>query len=317
MQLPESYFDPQWILFREVKSTTEIPQNLNMKNQYSLILAIAGIVFTIIFLYACNPKKKNQEEIKAEIIQNISLPYDFENPSEKFIMPDNLKEISGLSYYKNNQLACVNDEQGKVFMYDFVKKEVVDKIPFGKEGDYEGIEVVGDEVFVLKSNGKIKSFKIGLPFEREIDCSDPDVLEYEGLSYDPKSKNLLLAAKERVKDKDDKKMIYAYDFDRKVLFKHIAIPQDQIKDEANGKKFKPSGIAVSHTTGQIFIIASEGKKLLVLAEDGHKEALISLNPTTFRQPEGICFIPNGDLFISSEGKGSDGYILKFVVKANQ
>jgi uncharacterized protein YjiK len=285
-----------------------------MKNQNLFILVIVGIVFTIIFLYACTPKKKKQEETQTEILQNISLPYDFENPSEKYIMPDKLREISGLSYYKNNQLACVNDEEGKVFMYDFVKKEVVDKIPFAKDGDYEGIEVVGDEVFVLKSNGKLKSFKIGLPFEREIDCSDPDVLEYEGLGYDPKSKYLLLAAKERVKDKDDKKMIYAYDFGRKILFKHIAIPQEQIKDEANGKKFKPSGIAVSPTTGQIFIIASDGKKMLVLAEDGHKEALISLNPQTFRQPEGICFTPNGDLFIASEGKDGDGYILKFAIK---
>ena len=74
----------------------------------------------------------------------------------------------------------------------------------------------------LKSNGKLKGFKIGVAFEREIDCSEPKVVEYEGLGYDAKSKYLLLVAKERTKDVDDKKMIYAYDFDRKVLFKHIA-----------------------------------------------------------------------------------------------
>ncbi len=285
-----------------------------MKIQYLLIIATVFAFFVVIFLLSCNPKKKNQEENQAEIFQNITLPYNFEKPSEKFTMPDKLKEISGLSYYKDNQLACVNDEEGKVFMYDFVEKEIVAKIPFGKDGDYEGIEVVGDEVFVLKSNGKLKSFKIGIAYEREIDCSDPDVVEYEGLAYDPQSKNLLLAAKERVKDKDDKKMIYAYDFDKKVLFKHIAIPKDQVEDKANGKEFKPSGIAVSPLTGQIFIIASNGKKLLILAENGQKQALVSLNPTTFRQPEGICFTPNGDLFISSEGKDGDGYILKFAIR---
>ena len=56
-----------------------------MKNQYLIILAIAGIVFTIIFLYACNPKKKKQEENQADIIQNITLPYDFENPSDTIL----------------------------------------------------------------------------------------------------------------------------------------------------------------------------------------------------------------------------------------
>jgi uncharacterized protein YjiK len=273
------------------------------------------VLLSLIFLYACEPKNKNQDTTTTEVFQNISLPYHFETPSEKYILPDKLREISGLSFYKDNQLVCVNDEQGKIFVYDVVQKKVIDKIPFGKDSDYEGVEVVGDEVFVLKSNGKLKGFKIGLPFEREIDCTNPDVIEYEGLGYDPKTKNLLLAAKERVKDKDDKKMIYAYNFETKTLFKNIAIPEEQVTDEANGKDFRPSGIAVHPLTGQTFIIASDGKKLLVLAQDGHKEALISLNPSTFKQPEGICFAPNGDLFIASEGKEGEGYILKFTIDA--
>jgi len=282
----------------------------------SILIYVSVIILGIFLIYACTPKKQKEEGSSSEKTENVSLPYDLENPSEEYVLPKKLKEISGLSYFKNNQLVCVNDEEGKIFIYDLSKKEIVDKIPFGKDGDYEGVEVVGDEVFVLKSNGKVKGFKIGLPFEREIDCTNPDVIEYEGLAYDPKTKHLLLAAKERVKDKDDKKMIYAYDFEKKVLFKNIGIPEEQVTDEANGKEFKPSGIAVHPKTGQIFIIASSGKKLLVLAEDGHKEALISLNPKTFRQPEGICFSPEGDLFISSEGKDDDGYILKFSLQKN-
>lgn len=275
-----------------------------MKNFKILILCVT-------FFYACEPKKKNQEQQKDATFQNINLPYNFEAPSEKYDLPDKLKEISGLSYYKKNQLICVNDEEGKIFIYDINKKKIIDKIPFGKDGDYEGVEVVGDEVFVLESNGKLKGFKIGEAFEREIDCSEPEVVEYEGLGYDPKSKYLLLVAKERTKEVDDKKMVYAYDFDRKVLFKHIAIPQEQVTDDANGKDFRPSGIAVHPKTGQIFIIASDGKKLLILSKNGQKEALISLNPKTYRQPEGICFSPDGELFISSEGKKGDGYILRF------
>ena len=38
-------------------------------------------------------------------------------------MPQNLKEISGLSFYKDNQLACVNDEKGTVFIYDLASQE--------------------------------------------------------------------------------------------------------------------------------------------------------------------------------------------------
>jgi uncharacterized protein YjiK len=269
------------------------------------------LIFGMLFLFACEPKKQKQDENTGTKFPPIPIPYHLEMAGERYDLPKKLKEISGLSYYKNNQLACVNDEDGKVFIYDLVKKEIVEKIPFGKDGDYEGIEVVGNEVFILKSNGKINSFKIGEAYERTIDCTDPDVIEYEGLGYDSKNKRLLLAAKERVKDKDDKKMIYAYDFDRKVLFKNIAIPQEQITDEANGKDFRPSGIAVNPLTGQYFILASDGKKLLVLSENGQKEALISLDPKVFKQPEGICFSPDGTLFIASEGKDGDGYILAF------
>lgn len=269
------------------------------------------LLLCVTLFYACEPTKKTQTENETAVIQNVNLNYDFENPTEKYDLPDKLKEISGLSYYKKNQLVCVNDEQGKIFIYDINDKKIIDKIPFGEDGDYEGVEVVGDEVFVLKSNGKLKGFKIGEAFEREIDCSEPEVIEYEGLGYDAKSKYLLLVAKERQKDVDDKKMIYAYDFKRKVLFKHIAIPEDQVRDEANGKDFRPSGIAVHPQTGQTFIIASSGKKLLILSEKGQKEALISLNPKVFKQPEGICFSPDGQLFISSEGKNGDGYILRF------
>lgn len=271
---------------------------------------IALLLLTATLLFSCDPNKKKQ----AKTFQKVSLPYNFETPSEKYVLSKNLKEISGLSYFKNNQLVCVNDEQGKIFVFDIAKKEVVDKIPFGKDGDYEGVEVVDDIIYVLKSNGKLKGFKIGEPYESEIDCSYPDVIEYEGLGYNSNKQYLLLAAKERVKSKDHQKVIYAYDFKKKSLFKYIGIPEEEVTDEENGKEFKPSGIAVNPITGQIFILASDGKKLLVLAEDGQKQALISLNPQTYRQPEGICFSPEGDLFISSEGKGEEGYILKFVLK---
>ena len=275
-----------------------------------LLLTFVPLAFT-----SCNSEKKHHEKkLSEETMDAYSVRYDLENPSQKIRLPNSLQEISGLSFYKNNQLACINDEQGKVFIFDLDKKEISEKIPFGKTGDYEGVEVVGNEVFVLKSNGMIKGFKIGEAFERQIDCTNPDVLEYEGLSYDPTTDNLLLAAKVRIKDKDDKKTIYAYSFKNQVLSKYISIPEEVVKTKIGGKLFRPSGIAIHPLTQEIFIVASQGKKLLILSKDGEKEALIDLNSSLFRQPEGICFTPNGNLYISSEGDGGDGYILAFDYK---
>lgn len=262
---------------------------------------------------SCGKPKKQQEE-KAEIATGFLLPYTLNTPTERYELPKKLREVSGLSYYKGTQLVAVNDEEGIVYFFDYKLGKIVNEITFGKDGDYEGIEVVGDEIFILKSNGKIKSFKAEEAFEREIDCTDPDVLEYEGLAYDAKQHYLLLAAKERIKGIDDRKVIYAYDLKKKTFFKSIVIPENQVAGDTQNKDFRPSGIAMHPNTGETFIVASKGKKLLVLASDGKKETLVNLDKDLYYQPEGICFAPNGDLFISSEGDKKDdvkGYILRF------
>ncbi len=269
----------------------------------NMLQIFIGILILTLIVFACLPKKKTKE---------YAFQYDISKPSKKMEMPQNLKEISGLSFYKENQLACVNDEKGTVFIYDWAKEKVVETIDIGKNGDYEGIEVVDDEIFIMKSNGKIKGFKISDGSERKIDCSDKDVKEYEGLSYHPQTQSLLLVTKEKDKDKNDKKTIYAYSLATEKFDKYLTIDEDLIKSSDGKKTFAPSGIAVHPITGEIFIISSQGKKLLILSPKGEKNALIELDPETFVQPEGICFSPDGNLYISSEGKDSNGYILKFL-----
>ncbi|AFK03122.1 hypothetical protein Emtol_1982 [Emticicia oligotrophica DSM 17448] len=259
------------------------------------------LVLTLV-VYACLPKKKTE---------NYVFKYNIKAPSAKMELPQNLKEISGLSFYQENQLACVNDENGSVFIYDLTQEAVIEKIDIGNNADYEGIEVVDGEIFIMKSNGKIKGFRISDATERKIDCTDKDVKEYEGLSYHPQTQSLLLVSKEKDKDKNDKKTIYAYSLKTERFGKFLSIDEDLVRGNDGKKTFAPSGIAIHPITGEIFIISSQGKKLLVLSANGDKNCLIELDPETFVQPEGICFTPNGDLYISSEGENENGYILKF------
>lgn len=270
----------------------------------NILQIFIGLLVLALLVFACLPKKEAKDK---EYI----LRYDIGKPNGKMEMPKDLKEISGLSFYKDNQLACVNDEKGTVFIYNLASQEVVETIDIGKNGDYEGIEVVDDEIFIMKSNGKIKGFKISDGSERKIDCSDNDVKEYEGLGYHPQTRSLLLVTKEKDKDKNDKKTIYTYSLSTEKFDKYLTINEDMIKGSDGKKTFAPSGIAVHPLTGEIFVISSQGKKLLILSPEGEKNTLIELDPETFVQPEGICFTPKGDLYISSEGTDSNGYILKF------
>ena len=100
---------------------------MNILQIFIVILVISLVVF------ACFPKKKAKE---------YAFRYDIDKPNSRMEMPQNLKEISGLSFYKENQLACVNDEKGTVFIYDLASQKVIETIDIGKNGDYEGIEVV-------------------------------------------------------------------------------------------------------------------------------------------------------------------------------
>ncbi|HEY1053791.1 MAG TPA: SdiA-regulated domain-containing protein [Emticicia sp.] len=274
-------------------------------------IVLSLIALALLVLNACGPSKKKADEEKAPTIE-ITHGYDFANPSQKFKLSKSLKEISGLSYYKDSQLICVNDEEGKIFIYDIDKEDIVDKIEFEKKGDYEGVEFVGDEVYAMKTHGKIKAININTHSERTIDCTNPDVVEYEGLGYDAHTNSLLLVTKEHIKAKDDEKLIYSYDLTKNQLAISYTITKDMVRGKNGKADFRPSGIAVHPSSGDVYIVASHGKKLLILTQYGKKKDLIELDEKLFTQPEGICFTPSGDLYISSEGDDKKGYILKFI-----
>ncbi|MBA4853993.1 SdiA-regulated domain-containing protein [Emticicia sp. BO119] len=274
-------------------------------------VACTTLALILLIVNACGPSKKHPDEEKKPIAESFRT-YDLANPAQKIKLAKSLKEISGLSYYKDNQLICVNDEEGKIFIYDLGKEDIIKKTDFGKSGDYEGVEFVGNEVFAMKSNGKIKAFNINGNGEREIDCRNDDVVEYEGLGYDSPSNCLLLATKEHIKAKDEVKVIYSYDLTNKQLAIRFTITKEMITLPDDRTGFRPSGIAVHPLSSDIYIIASQGKKLLILTNKGIKKDLIVLNEKLFIQPEGICFTPSGDLYISSEGEDKKGYILKFI-----
>ena len=54
-------------------------------------------------------------------------------------------------------------------------------------------------------------------------------------------------------------------------------------------------------SGNLYVLASVGKTLVVIDHHNQIMHVELLDPMQFPQPEGICFDPQGNLFISSEG----------------
>jgi uncharacterized protein YjiK len=257
--------------------------------------------------------------------KDMRLPYDLDQPHEVHELPEVLEEISGLTYFDKNTLAAVNDEHGRVYLYDLINQQLKKgkNIKFAGKGDFEGIELVGDYVYAIKSNGDLYRFstkmyevveKIKSPFKAENDI--------EGLGYNHITHQLIIALKGEGDTKGVEvkgKAVYAFDLAEQ---KHKKMPVYVLNDKdlkrvlgSKNTKVRPSGIAVHPITHEVYMIASVGHALIIFHQDGRPKSFTPLKRNLFPQPEGITFSPEGDLFISNEREGEGGTILHF--KMNQ
>jgi uncharacterized protein YjiK len=75
--------------------------------------------------------------------------------------------------------------------------------------------------------------------------------------------------------------------------------------------FNPSAIAFDPLSGNAYVLSHPEQQLLILSPGYRIKALTFLDPAYFRQPEGICFDPKGNLYISNEGGTGAANILIF------
>ncbi len=268
-----------------------------------------------LLLAGCGSSSQKPTQPPVETIAAaFSLPYELTAPSDTYKLPAELREISGLTYYTDGQLLCVQDEEAVVYVFDLAKKRVVKNFGFGGYGDFEGIEYVDGEVYVLESNGNLFRFKPESTTIGRTKTDLPGKTEVEGLGYDPKTKRLLMAVKEGGSSSSDK-AVYSFDLLNKAVYRDMQLNDEQLIGAGiDPKTYKPSGIAVHPLTGDWYVLTSAGKRLLITNRQAKIRFSVALDAKQFRQPEGICFAPNGDLFIASEGAGKKGYILRFAYK---
>ena len=287
-------------------------------------------LFSLIILLACmNPQNES-----TEIVNDFNFPYDLSKPDKVYELPTILKEISALSIAPNGELACVQDEEGIIFFYNLDQKKITNRFIFGKAGDYEGIEFVGEIVYVLRSDGTIfeiknlgKTNQIVTTYNTKLNRKN----DTEGLGYDAEMNCLLIACKGKAANIQmiyKPKAVYAFDlktkslraepvmlFSKEILYNYIET--NDLKDLSFNldKKipFNPSGITVKD--GFRFTIASAGKMIIVTDNAGNIQYAEKLDKDILPKPEGITFDENYNLFIASEGKKEgNGHILMFSQK---
>ena len=269
----------------------------------------------------------NSLKLTVSKMNNFTLPYDINDADEKYKLPNELDEISGIQYLSDNLIACVQDEKGKIYYYDLKEEEIKDDYSFADDGDFEDLEIIGDLAFIIRSDGRLYRIE-DFPSEN-MDVKHRDLPlksknNVEGICYDPATNSLLLACKgEAGIDENLKKQkaIYSFDIEKTEFNKtpRFLIDIDVLKDITDKKNttFQPSGIAVHPITKHIYIIATAGKLLVVISPEGEILAVEELDKDELKQPEGITFDDVGNMYISNEARGGKGNILLFNYLKNE
>ncbi|MBP5724962.1 MAG: hypothetical protein J6X18_15490 [Bacteroidales bacterium] len=262
-----------------------------------------------------------------------SLPYDMLHPKKQFDVPEVLKEISGLSVVGDSVLFCVQDELGAVFQVDLRDESLSTVGRFTDVGDFEDVQVVGNMVYVLRSDGSLFSFN----YEKfSGHCSqvmlNVPCMNLEGLFYDAKAHQFLVSCKEpslglRTTDKkqhkrevmanaEKERMVYSIDVQYNNAVKPIlSIKIDDIRSfvkkhyenvSTETMAFNPSALAIHPITNELYVL-SASERMIVVYDGTVVKQVILLSPDDFYKPEGLDFLSNGDMVICNEGM-KKGYL---------
>jgi uncharacterized protein YjiK len=229
-------------------------------------------------------------------------------PVAEWIMPPELREISGLALTTRGTVLTHDDNIGRVYEID-PRTGILLKafsLAGGVRGDFEAITIAGPDVYLLRSNGKIYKFKEGadasqVPYSM-YDTGLGKQCEFESMAYEADSSRLLLVCKKFLDKRAPKE----------VLIFHVPLPlgdrsaitamQVAMKDVIGSNKWKnfhPSDINIDPITKNYVIVASHEKGLIVVTPDGEVVRSEPL-PGDHRQPEGVAVTPDSLLLVSDE-----------------
>ena len=254
-------------------------------------------------------------------------------------LPEELNEISGITFLNDSVLVAIQDEEGILYYYNLKQDRIIRKQSFADADDYEDLVKAGNDMYVVTGKGviyQIKNFESSRPQIRSFKTPLGAKNDIEGLAYDSKNNRLLIAPKEAGLDKDKTtKEIYGFDLktmqfqtspaytihlkEIETYFKGDAIEESSKKflkvlgNKNMRKVFRSSALTVNENTGEIFVLSSLNGLILILSPRGTINKIIQFTGKEYKQPEGIAFSSNGKLYISNEGaKSGIGNIIELI-----
>ena len=257
------------------------------------------------------------ETVKPSLSINLLKQYDFSHPAEVIKLPKELKEVSGIRFINDSMLVMISDSKPDIFFYNIRQEAIVKQIRVGSRGDFEDIAVSGERIFVIQSNGVL--WTVGQYNESPTLTADSLPLqqpfEIEGLSTNKKGDSLFLAAKYWHQDDlvpSGMLPVWGWSLsEKKRSEKPILLVPDKVSSSKGQQEFHTSGILPVYPEGRWLLISTNNKFIVQMNTAGQVDTLIKLDEDVFVKPEGIAFSPDGNLYISNEGKYDKATLLAF------
>ena len=273
------------------------------------------------------PQKTSTDSSLKNKNDGTDFKYDLKNPNHTWKLPAQLVEVSGNTWIDANHLILIEDLHPNLYYVKIDDKNAIleKSVSFANDDkekfDIEDVTYINNTVYALWSHGVI--FKITYwqtkPVVEKIKTSLKKENNTEGLCYDPVTQKLLIACKDAPIVPDEKKStkaVYQFDLSQNKLIDQpfLLIRKKDFEKVTDGKlDFFPSAIAVHPVTHDLYLLSTRDNKCMaVFSHDGILKSLQFIDKEMMPQPEGICFSPEGKLYISSEGKkGEPGNLFEF------
>jgi len=243
----------------------------------------------------------------AERIKKADANRDTRTALAQWIMPPQLREISGLVLTSRGTVLTHDDNAGRVYEIDprsGVLLEGFSLIGNQKE-DFEAITIAGDDIYLMASDGKLFRFREGADGQQVqfimFDTGLKQACEFEGLTYEPDSTRLLMACK-RIHDTPSAREVRIYKLPlplNRATITAMRIPVEDFIGSNKWKGFRPSDITIDPITKNWVIIASHEKGIAVVTPDGEVVRSEPL-PGDHRQAEGVAITRDSILMVSDE-----------------
>ncbi len=233
--------------------------------------------------------------------------------ARRVVLPQGLREVSGLAVSPDGRLFAHGDEFGVVAQLNPKTGAIEKHFSLGSpaiRGDFEGIAIAGERFFLITSSGRLYETRegangIGMRYT-VVDTGFGKRCEIEGLAYDPSDRVLLIGCKQPLAPgRRGQVTLFRWSLTPGALASpdRLTIDLTDVDKSTGAANTRVSSVERNPGSGHYVAVAGPEWQLVELTKEGRVVAVRALNRRLHPQPEGLTFLGDSLMLVADEGGG--------------